>query len=291
MRSFIHILRFVTVSWFACLNGLHSQDTVIINCLHEEVLTFWCPTCSDAIGYEIFTGITLELPDTTYRLYKPYRIWDEDTLTVLADINNTQVSFSLTHSIYADKNDLANSIADCLADTSGSSGTTVVTSFSDNILTITVNGVTDTAYINASGGGSCPCCTDINFFDSDTAAYYQGRINKDEYYLTSASHLEGLGKGIYKQVPENYGWELWTTDSLSYGFGGLIVKSKNTTRVGFDAAFLSPCRVEAPAVDLHYFDSNESAILGGLSVGDSYLLSQDNLRGLPKGFIQKITTP
>jgi hypothetical protein len=143
----------------------------------------------------------------------------------------------------------------------------------------------------ATSSSSCPCCTDILYFDSDTAAYYQGRINKDEYYLTSASHLEGLGKGIYKQVPENYGWELWTTDSLSYGFGGLIVKSKNTTRVGFDATFLSPCRVQAPAVDLHYFDSNESAILGGLSVGDSYLLSQDNLRGLPKGFIQKITTP
>lgn len=143
----------------------------------------------------------------------------------------------------------------------------------------------------ATSSSSCPCCTNILYFDSDTAAYYQGRINKDEYYLTSASHLEGLGKGIYKQVPENYGWELWTIDSLSYGFGGLIVKSKNTTRVGFDASFLSSCRVEAPAVTLHYYDSNESAISAGLSIGDSYLLSQDNLRGLPKNFIQKITTP
>lgn len=144
----------------------------------------------------------------------------------------------------------------------------------------------------ATSGTTCPCCTDILYFDSDTAAYYQGRINKDEYYLTSAGHLEGLGKGIYKQVPENYGWEFWTVDSIQYGFGGLIVKAKNNiTRVGFDAAFLGSCRVEPPAVDLQYYASNEEAIIAGLSIGDSYLLSVNNLRGLPKGFIQKITTP
>lgn len=137
----------------------------------------------------------------------------------------------------------------------------------------------------------CPCCDAILYYDSDTAAYYQGRINKDEYYLTSDSHMEGLGKGIYKQVPENYGWELFTTDSISYGFNSLIVKSKNTTRVGFDAAFLGPCRLEPPAVDLQYYESDLAAKTAGLSVGKSYLLNISNLYGLPKDWIKKITEP
>jgi hypothetical protein len=136
-------------------------------------------------------------------------------------------------------------------------------------------------------GSDCPCCA-LESFDSDTAAYYQGRVKKDEYYLTSAGHMEGLGYGIYKQVPENYGWKLWTVDSISYGFGGLIVMSKNTTRVGFSATFLPPCRLEAPDVDLLYFESDEAAITGGLSVGNSYLLTQNNLYGLPKNWIKKI---
>lgn len=143
----------------------------------------------------------------------------------------------------------------------------------------------------ATSETACPCCTDILYFDSDTAAYYQGRINKDEFYLTGADHMEGLGKGIYKQVPENYGWEFWTVDSISYGFSGLIVKTKGTGRVGFDAAFLGSCRVEPPAVDLQFYESDGEAKLAGLAVGESYLLTVDNLYGLPKDWIKKITEP
>jgi len=167
---------------------------------------------------------------------------------------------------------------------------THVISYSNGILTSTINNVTDTALIESSSA-VCPCCTDILYFDSDTAAYYQGRVNKDEYYLSSESHMEGIGKGIYKQVPENYGWELFTTDSIYSGFGGLIVRAKNTTRVGFDAAFLGSCRVEPPAVDLQYFDSDALAIVGGLAAGETYLLTETNYYGLPKNFLKKIVEP
>ena len=139
--------------------------------------------------------------------------------------------------------------------------------------------------------GNCPCCTEILYFDSDTAAYYQGRVNKDEYYLTAASHLEGFGKGFYKQVPENYGWELHVMDSVFYGFNSLVVKSKNTVRVGFDAAFLSSCRVEPPAVDLNYYASDSLAIAAGYVLTESYQLSMGNLYGFPKNFLKKIVEP
>jgi len=145
--------------------------------------------------------------------------------------------------------------------------------------------------VGSYAAAACPCCDEIFYYDSDTAAYYQGRINKDEYYLSSEGHMEGIGKGIYKQVPENYGYEFFTTDSILLGFGGLIVRSKNTTRVGFDAAFLGPCRVEPPAVDLQYYDSDALAIVGGLSAGETYLLTETNYYGLPKNFLKKIVEP
>lgn len=167
---------------------------------------------------------------------------------------------------------------------------THIISYSNGILTSTINNVTDTALIESSSA-VCPCCTDILYFDSDTAAYYQGRVNKDEYYLTGADHMEGIGKGIYKQVPENYGWEFWTVDSIAYGFSGLIVKTKGTGRVGFDAAFLGSCRVEPPSVDLQFYESDDEAKLAGLAVGESYILTIDNLYGLPKDWLKKITEP
>lgn len=167
---------------------------------------------------------------------------------------------------------------------------THIISYSNGILTSTINNVTDTALIESSSA-VCPCCTDILYFDSDTAAYYQGRVNKDEYYLSDAGHMEGIGKGIYKQVPENYGWELFTIDSINLGFGGLIVRAKNTTRVGFDAAFLGSCRVEPPAVDLQYYDSDALALAGGLLTGETYLLTETNYYGLPKNVLKKIVDP
>jgi len=136
---------------------------------------------------------------------------------------------------------------------------------------------------------SCPCCDSLLYYANDTTAYYTGRINKDEFYLTSNDNTYGLAWGIYRQVPENYGYEMF--DTIQYGFQGLMVISKNTTRVGFDAAFLAPCRIDPPAVDLPYYESDAAAITAGLNLYDDYQLSISNVYGLPKNFIKKIVEP
>lgn len=272
--------------WAAWPIGLAAQDTTIIHCYHEEVFENFCPTCVDQISYEIFTGITVEQPDTTYRIYAPYRVFDEDDYTVIMDRNSDLVYIDLDHTIYSDKENLADAIAACLADTSGASGTTVVVSFAGDIITVTVNGVTDTATISGTGG-ECPCC-EILYNDSDTAAYYQNRIGKDEYYLSGSDHLEGIPKGIYRIVPENYGWKIFTADSINYGFNGLAVQSKETTRVGFDAAFLPACRLEAPDTDVPYYESETAAIAGGMSATQTFQHTMNNLYGMPKSMLNKI---
>lgn len=262
---------------FICFE-LNAQD-VSITCWYQKVDTNYCPTCPDEKSYEVFTGIKVEFPDSTYRIYAPYKVYDEDTLIVIQDVYNTQIQIGENRTIYANKFEVAEAISDCLADTSGSGGTSVVVSFTADVLTVNINGVIDTANM----------CDPYTFFESDTGAYYRGRITKDEWYITSASHLEGYGIGTYKQVGENYGWEIFTTDSIYYGFGGLVARSRNTTRVGFDAAHLARCRVRPPAVDMQYYENDDAAISAGLINEDSYLLPINNLMGKPKDFIQRIT--
>ena len=265
------------LSVFFCVE-LSAQD-VSITCWFEKIDTNYCSICPDLKSYEVFTGIKVEFPDSIYRIYAPYKVYDEDTFYVIQDVYNTQIYIGENRVTYANKFEIAEAISDCLSDTSGAGATSVVASFTADILTINVNGVIDTANM----------CDPYTYFESDTGAYYRGRITKDEWYISSASHLEGIGAGIYKQVRENYGWEIFTTDSIYYGFNGLVARSRNTTRVGFDAAHLARCRVRPPAVDLQYYENDDAAIAAGLSIEDSYLLPTANFRGLPKDFIQRIT--
>jgi hypothetical protein len=117
--KYIQIILFSLTLFFAKAN----EDTIKINCYHEEVFENFCPTCVDTISYEVFTGITVERYDSTFRIYMPYKIYDEDTLTVIQDVYNNTVYVDLDSTAYSDKEDLANAIALCLGDTAVSTGT------------------------------------------------------------------------------------------------------------------------------------------------------------------------
>lgn len=261
-----------------CLVSLQAQTTQI-TCWYQKIDTNYCPTCPDAKSYEVFTGIKIEFADTTYRIYPPYKVYDEDTFYVIQDVYNTQIYFGENTVTYANKFEIAEAISACMADTSGASGTNVLASFSDNILTISVNGVIDTAYIESGSGADCnTCCDSLFYFRNDSIAHAEEGFNKFDYYTTALINDYGWSWGFLRQIITDVGFEI---------ISGMVVAIESV--VGFTGR--DPrCKFNAPPNTLSEYRNDSTALANGLIRYVSwYKLSEANDYGAPKWTIKRVS--
>lgn len=267
-----------------CVRGSAMYDTTKINCYYNQVFQNFCATCVDQISFEVFTGIEVEKTDSTYRIYPPYKIFDEDTFTVIQDVYNNLVYIDLDSTIFADKEEVADYIAGCVGDSSvidvsskqdkiqwksnytdkGSNGeikkVNIIGGSNVNVtdsldwLNITIDSTT-------AGSGGCCGCDSILYFKNDSIASLNG-INRYSHYLTAANNSYGMALGMVK------------IESEYYATSGVLAAS---------------CITNYPDLMNYYKSDSEAKTAGGLSVGKYYLLDSDNLYAMALGTIKRIT--
>lgn len=109
--------------------------------------------------------------------------------------------------------------------------------------------------------GGAATCDSLHFFTDDDDAKANG-YNQGSMYLLDQDDTYGLAWGVVKFVTE----------------GG------DMTSIA-----VSPCIAEWNTPLLFYEDDDDAGTVGGLSIGDYYLLSADNLYGMPHGIPKQKT--
>lgn len=276
------------------------DDTTKINCYYNQVFENFCATCIDQISYEVFTGIEVEKYDSTYRIYPPYKIFDEDTFTVIQDVYNNLVYIDLDTTIFANKEDVAEYIASCVGDTS----ILDVTSKQDKIqwknnytdkgslgsikkVNIVGTGVTvedSTDWLNITidssivSGSDCNCCDSLYYYRNDSIAHASGGFNKFDYYTTANINDYGWSWGFLRQIITDVGYEI---------INGMVVAIESV--IGFTGSD-PECKFNAPASTLNEYRNDSTALANGLTKYVSwYKLSEANDYGAPKWTIKRVS--
>lgn len=277
------------------------DDTTKINCYYNQVFENFCATCVDQISYEVFTGIEIEKYDSTYRIYPPYKIFDEDTFTVIQDVYNNLVYIDLDTTIFLNKEDIAQYIAGCLGDTSvldvnskqdkiqwkkdyvdkGSNGEIIKVNLIGTGVTVTdsldwLNILIDSS--TTGGGSNCNCCDSLYYYRNDSIAHASGGFNKFDYYTTSNINDYGWSWGFLRQIISDVGYEI---------ISGMVVAIESV--IGFTGSD-PKCKFNPPNSTLNEYRNDSIALANGLTRYVSwYKLSEANDYGAPKWTIKRVS--
>lgn len=127
----------------------------------------------------------------------------------------------------------------------------------DTVITIGEDGK---LYTSPRGGDGSANCDSMQFFTNDEEAIGEG-VNPGQYYLLDEDNTYGNPWGLVKVVVEPG-----------------------------DLSFVAPpgCIANNPDDPFEFFEDDEEAdTVGGLDVGEFYLLSDDNLYGMPGGLMKQ----